>query len=136
MKILLALCIAVAVLCGGCRTDHPPKLSLICTLDGFGGGNCVQSDGTREYREPSKMVNFWATTQEDQANFSAWCYGVSPKAAKRVMAKIYRRINSGPSLNPNHGIEMFQTEQELGEAGQLEAHVRLLTEGTEPTPES
>lgn len=72
----------------GCRTDNPPVLSLICTLDGLGGADCVTGQGDRKYLAPSETVNMWATTQTDQANFAAWCYGVSPKTANAALESI------------------------------------------------
>jgi hypothetical protein len=72
----------------GCRTDRPPVLSLICTLDGLGGGDCVTATGEKKYLSPSETVNFWATTQTDQANFAAWCYKVSPETANAALETI------------------------------------------------
>lgn len=77
----------------GCRTDRPPILSEICTLDGLGGGDCVKSDGSRIYKAPSEMLNYWATTQEDEANFAAWCYQVPPKTASEAMETLRKGIS-------------------------------------------
>ena len=44
----------------------------------MGGGDCIKADGTKQYMAPSEMVNMWATTQTDMANFSSWCYKTNP----------------------------------------------------------
>lgn len=95
MKCLTLLLIVVTTIgLSACRKDRPPAISIICTLDGRGGGNCVTQDGTRVYKLPSEMVNMWATTQEDQARFSSWCYRVSLKRAQAEMERINRAINA------------------------------------------
>lgn len=87
---------ALFLLCvSGCRTDKPPQLSVICTLDGFGGGDCVLADGTQVYKSPSEMKDFWATSQVDEANFASWCYKVPVPVANKVMAQVKRRIMDG-----------------------------------------
>ena len=75
-----------------CRHSQPPEISIICILDGFGGGDCVNSIGEKIYRAPSEMTNFWATTQGDMANFSSWCYDTNPKNVERVMQGLSGRI--------------------------------------------
>lgn len=114
MKHLLILCAFLALLSTGCRRDYPPPIEPICTMDGFGGGDCVHTDGKREYLAPSQMKNYWATSQESQAAFSAWCYGVKVKTAYKAMAQIKRRIFHGPNLNPNRGFDLL-TELDLSE---------------------
>lgn len=69
------LCLALAFSLSGCRTDQPPKLSIICIGDGFGGADCVENGGARTYKSPTDLKNYWMTTETDQANFSSWCYG-------------------------------------------------------------
>lgn len=68
-----------------CRTDSPPVLSIICVTDGLGGGNCSLADGSQKYLAPSEMAGMWATTQTDQANFSAWCYDTTPERADKAL---------------------------------------------------
>lgn len=70
------LCLALVIFLSSCRTDQPPPIEPICTLDGLGGGNCVHSDGTKVYLKPSEMKNFWTTSPDGIAKFSAWCYDV------------------------------------------------------------
>lgn len=72
----LFLALAICLSSVSCRTDKPPKIE-ICTLDGFGGGDCILADGTRAYRSPSEMTNYWTTNQADMARFTAWCYDTS-----------------------------------------------------------
>ena len=95
--IVLALCSAILI--DGCRKDPPPQLSIICTLDGFGGGDCVLADGTRQYLPPSQMKNFWATTQSDQANFASWCYKAPKAVVKARMEQIKQQISGEVARN-------------------------------------
>lgn len=67
------LLVASALFLSSCRSDKPPAVE-VCILDGFGGGDCILKDGSKKYRAPSEMLNFWATSQEDMAQFSSWCY--------------------------------------------------------------
>jgi hypothetical protein len=81
--------LAIFFIClAGCRTDKPPIIEPICTLDGFGGGDCVLATGQRKYLSPSEMSGFWATNQTSQANFSAWCYKISPETANAALESI------------------------------------------------
>lgn len=74
------LCLVLAtLLISSCRKDQPPAID-VCILDGVGGGNCVFKDGSRHYLVPSEMKNYWATSQSDMSEWSAWCYQASPKA--------------------------------------------------------
>lgn len=75
-----------------CRKDRPPTISIICTMDGHGGGDCVTQDGTRKYMLPSEMVGMWATTQDDQARFASWCYRVPLTRAQAEMNRIKSAI--------------------------------------------
>lgn len=63
----------------GCRGSTPPEFKEICTLDGFGGGDCSLPGGERKYHPPSEMRNYWATDQESMKNFASWCYRVPPE---------------------------------------------------------
>lgn len=81
------LCLALALSFSGCRTSKPPVIE-ICIGDGAGGANCVESDGSRKYRLPSEMKNYWATNQPDQARFAAWCYDTNEANIETVMASI------------------------------------------------
>lgn len=92
MKTLIFLCAFFALFSAGCRKDQPPVLSIICIMDGHGGGNCTLADGTRVYRTPSEMVGYWATTETDQANFASWCYKVPPKTTQQAMKLLKQKI--------------------------------------------
>jgi hypothetical protein len=70
------LCLALA----SCRKDKPPVIE-ICILDGLGGADCVEHDGSKVYRAPSELRNYVGTNPEDQAEFAAWCYNVKPTAS-------------------------------------------------------
>lgn len=81
--------IVLATITSGCpRKDPPPKISVICIGDGFGGADCVTSDGQNVYKSPSELKDFWMTTENDQANYSAWCYGTTPKVTAKVMRQM------------------------------------------------
>jgi hypothetical protein len=84
-------------------------LSIICIGDGFGGCDGTIPDGgaipegcsvkdpkfpSRVYCPPSALKNYWMTTEPDQANYSAWCYGTSSKNAASVMAEMKREIQA------------------------------------------
>lgn len=71
-----------------CRNDPPPTISVICILDGVGGGDCVKADGTKVYMLPSEMVNMWATTQADEQSFAQWCYKTSARTVEYQMNMI------------------------------------------------
>lgn len=71
----LLLWVALLAL-SGCRKDIPPVIE-ICILDGLGGGDCVEKDGSKLYRPPSGMKNYWSTSADDMAAFSSWCFKTS-----------------------------------------------------------
>jgi hypothetical protein len=69
-----------------CRNSKPPQIE-ICILDGVGGGDCIEADGSKKYRPPSEMLNYWSTNQPDMANFSSWCYDApAPHVAAQMEA--------------------------------------------------
>lgn len=72
---------------GSCRTDSPPPKE-ICILDGFGGGDCIESDGSKLYRPPSQMINYWSTNQPDIQAFVSWCYNIPLSSAAKKMEEI------------------------------------------------
>jgi hypothetical protein len=92
----------------GCpRKDAPPKLSIICILDGHGGADCADVDGKPIYKAPSELAGFWATTQEDQKNFASWCFKVPVAKTERAMAHLEAKIMSKRDLVPR---EIVATE--------------------------
>lgn len=76
-----------------CRKDPPPAIE-ICILNGAGGGDCVEADGTKKFRLPSEMVNFWSTNQPDMKNFSSWCYETGQAQIATQMDMIFREAKS------------------------------------------
>lgn len=92
----------------GCRKDPPPVLSILCIMDGFGGGDCALpfegapihegcsiKDAAKPmevYCPPSAMKNFWATSQPDEANFASWCYKTTPARANAALDRIKARV--------------------------------------------
>lgn len=89
--------VLVLALVSGCRSDRPPAISTICILDGYGGGDCVNSDGTSVYKRPSEMLNYWSTTQADMQNFASWCYKTSPENVKDRMVGIMEKVSTAES---------------------------------------
>lgn len=88
-RLLGSLLLIVLVL--GCRSSQPPKIE-ICILDGFGAGDCIEADGSRKYRLPSEMKNYWSTNQADMSNFSSWCYDASQTNTNVVMQQITEEV--------------------------------------------
>lgn len=91
MKTLfIVLCTLLVVYATGCPRDYPPKISLICTLDGHGAGDCSDAQGVHIYKAPSEMTNYWATTQNDAENLVSWCYNIPRAQAKMELASFVR----------------------------------------------
>lgn len=86
--------VLAAFLCGSCRNSKPPKISLICLGDGYGGADCVDPAGNKIYKSPSDLKDFWMTTQVDEANYSAWCYDTSVSNTTKAMQVMNARITS------------------------------------------
>jgi hypothetical protein len=76
-----------------CRDSVPPKIE-VCIGDGFGGADCVEADGSKLYKSPSALENYWMTSQPDEANFASWCYDTTPAVAKIGMEKIKSKIRN------------------------------------------
>jgi len=85
------LLVSLACLSTSCRDSQPPKIE-VCILDGFGGGDCIESDGSKLYRLPSDMLNYWATSQPDEANFASWCYQADRQTVNKAMTLISSEI--------------------------------------------
>lgn len=81
----------LGLLASSCRTSVPPKIE-ICLGDGFGGADCVETDGTQLYRAPSALKDYWMTNQNDETNFASWCYAVSAEDVRPAMAQIKRTL--------------------------------------------
>lgn len=90
MRGALLLCLSGLFLTS-CRTDKPPAIE-ICTLDGFGGGDCVVPAVGKVYRAPSEMKNYWATSQLGMSAFSAWCYDTSTSTADVGLNQLLTQI--------------------------------------------
>jgi len=90
MRLAVAAVVLLSLL--GCRKDQPPKISIICLGDGFGGADCTLADGSHVSKLPSELKDFWMTTNTDMANFASWCYGGSPPAAKVMLRSMKAEI--------------------------------------------
>lgn len=87
-----AHCLGLALLLlSGCRSSVPPKIE-ICIGDGFGGADCVETDGSQLYRSPSSLKNYWMTSQGDEQNLAEWCYATSAVSVSAGMREIEHEI--------------------------------------------
>ena len=82
---------AALLLISGCRTQPAPIIE-VCILDGFGGGDCVEPDGTKIYKMPSQMKNYWSTNESDEARYAAFCNDASPEQVRFMMNSIRSHI--------------------------------------------
>jgi hypothetical protein len=94
-KLGVKLCLALVFFLSGCRKDPPPQIE-VCINDGFGGANCSEIDGSRKYRTPSEMKNYWSTNQQDQAAYTSWCYKTSVNNVIPAMAEKEAEIKGYP----------------------------------------
>ena len=93
---------SLVLLNNGCRNSTPPPID-ICIGDGSGGADCVlrpgsplalvcmkldRPEGVSYWCSPSKLENAWITTQQDMAEFSAWCYDIDRALIEQEMQKI------------------------------------------------
>lgn len=83
-KLGAMLCLVLA----SCNEKDPPPVIEICILDGFGGADCIERDGSQKYRAPTELTNFWATNQDDMAAFSSWCYKIPQVAIEKELDTI------------------------------------------------
>lgn len=67
-----------------CRNSVPPKIE-ICLGDGVGGADCIEADGSKLYRTPSMLRNYWMTSEPDESNFSSWCYDTTNATVQAAM---------------------------------------------------
>lgn len=91
---LLFLVLALAP--SACRTGPPPPKIEVCIGDGVGGCDAVEPDGSKKYRLPSDIKNYWCTNESDEARFAAWCYGSDVEASKTEMQALRARAGLVP----------------------------------------
>lgn len=87
----LTLLSFIAISISGCRTDKPPAIE-VCILDGFGGGQCVESDGTEVYKSPSAMKDYWATNESDMGSYTSWCYQTNAASVQPSMLWVKQQV--------------------------------------------
>jgi len=88
MRLLICgvlLCLSLGL--ASCRKDPPPILSIICLGDGFGGADCSLADGTKVWKSPTELKDFWMTTNADMQNYVSWCYKTNNTAAVGAQMK-------------------------------------------------
>lgn len=92
-------CLALGLLLSltGCRQSKPPSIE-VCITDGVGGADCIEKDGSKLYRAPSQMENYWATNQSDQAALISWCYEIQRDHVEMAMSEIKRQAKDRDSL--------------------------------------
>ena len=59
-----------------CKKDPPPPMT-ICLLGPYGGAQCVDPEGMRDYRYPSTLKNYMALSPDDTKALFGWCYGTN-----------------------------------------------------------
>ena len=82
----------LALLLSGCPQKSPPPPMEVCIHDGVGGADCVEHDGSKLYRPPSAMANYWCTNQEDEAAYASWATGANSEEVSDQMTEIKKRI--------------------------------------------
>lgn len=87
------LCLALGLALSGCRKDVPPTIEN-CVLDGFGGGDCIERDGSKKYRAPSEMTNYWSTSSEDLKEWASWCYKTKPELVDVALKSILEKAKA------------------------------------------
>ena len=94
---LLASLLVLSII--GCRTSNPPKIE-ICIGDGVGGADCIERDGSKLYRVPSQLLNYWMTNQIDETAFSSWCYDTSLQTTESISKTIAREARTASIRAP------------------------------------
>lgn len=79
------------LLASSCRSSTAPAIE-ICIGDGFGGADCIRRDGSRLYRPPSELQNYWMTNQDDMRAYSSWCFDTSAKIMDLHMKRLTAEI--------------------------------------------
>lgn len=86
-------CLVLALVLTSCRDSTPPKIE-VCLGDGFGGADCIEADGSKLYRPPSQLKNYWMTSEPDEANLLSWCYDTSQTNVEAGMHEIKSEVNA------------------------------------------
>lgn len=71
----------------GDSSSTPPPMP-VCIGDGKGGAQCVDATDKTFYADPASLNNWWMTSPESMAAFTAWCYGAKVDQVKSEMQKI------------------------------------------------
>ena len=82
------LCLLLGLLAlNSCRSSQPPGIE-ICILDGYGGADCIETNGTKLYKSPSALLDYWATNETDESNYTQWCYDINAQIVNANMKQI------------------------------------------------
>lgn len=67
-----------------CREDMPPKEATgpLCSLNGFGLGDCREIDGSHTQKLPSEMVGYVARSPDEEKAYDAWCLNTDQQTAQ------------------------------------------------------
>lgn len=87
------LAVLVLLSLSSCRNSVPPKIE-VCIGDGVGGADCIEADGSKLFRPPSQLKNYWMTNQPDEANLLSWCFATTPSAVSSGMKLVREDIHS------------------------------------------
>ncbi len=96
----LKLCLVLGIFLSGCRSDEPPPIE-ICNLNQAGGARCRLVTGQNVTKLPSELSGYWATSQQDMARFSAWCFDTSYTNAMRTLLNVENELRKSEN-EPHH----------------------------------
>ena len=57
-----------------------------------GGGDCVEVDGTKVFKTPSQMNNYWCTNESDEERYASYCNDTSTETVKIVNSKYKKEL--------------------------------------------
>lgn len=88
-KLFLALGLLIL---SGCPEKSQPPVVEVCITSPSSGADCVEHDGSKLFRAPSQMANYWCTNQADEAAYAAWATGASDEQVQDAMNQIQKKI--------------------------------------------
>lgn len=52
----------------------------------------MEHDGSKHYRPPSAMVNYWCTNPPDEAAYAQWATGATTDEVQGAMQEIQKKV--------------------------------------------